>query len=49
MFVANNYNSAGCEVLTLATKSPIFLDMTLYSPVKVNRRFGGTFRFKFQG
>jgi hypothetical protein len=30
-------------------KSTIFRDTTPYSPLKVNRRFGGTYRLHFQG
>jgi hypothetical protein len=49
MFIASNYHSAGCEVLTAATKNRIFLAITLYNHMQVNRRFGGTCRLKFQG
>jgi hypothetical protein len=42
---------AGFEVLTaVVMKSTIFWDITPYSPLKINRRFGGTssliFRFE---
>jgi hypothetical protein len=30
-------------------KSSIFRDITPYNPLKVNGRFGGTFRLNFQG
>jgi hypothetical protein len=40
----------GFEVLTaLAVKSTIFCDITPYSPLKVNRRFGGACRLQLQG
>jgi hypothetical protein len=38
------------EALTaVVMKSPIFWDITPCSPLKVNRRFGGTCRLNFQG
>jgi hypothetical protein len=41
---------AGFEVLTaVVTKSTIFWDITPCSPLKVNRRFGGTYRLHLQG
>jgi hypothetical protein len=47
-----NYLSsvAGCEVFTaVVMKSIIVWDMTPYSPLNVNRRFGGTYRLYLQG
>jgi hypothetical protein len=39
-----------CEVFTAAVvKSSNFWDVTPYSPLKVNRRFGGTCRLNLQG
>jgi hypothetical protein len=41
---------AGYEVLTASVmKSAIFLDIMPCSPLKVNRRFGGTYRLHLQG
>jgi hypothetical protein len=38
-----------CEVLTAAVmKSAIFWYIALYSPLKINRRFGGTYRLHLQ-
>jgi hypothetical protein len=40
----------GFEVLTLVVmKSSVFWNITPYSPLKVSRRFGGTYRFHLQG
>jgi hypothetical protein len=40
----------GFEVLTaVVMKNTIFWDMTLCSPLSVNRRFGGTYRLHLQG
>jgi hypothetical protein len=40
----------GSEVLTaVVIRSSIFWDIRPYSPLKVNRRFGGTCRLHFQG
>jgi hypothetical protein len=40
----------GFEVLTaVVTKSSIFWDITPCSPLKVKRRFGGTYRIHLQG
>jgi hypothetical protein len=40
---------AGLEVLTpVVKKSSVFWDMTLCSPLKVNRRFGETCHLHFQ-
>jgi hypothetical protein len=41
---------AGLEVLTeVVMKSTIFWDITPCSPLKVNQRFGGTYRLQLQG
>jgi hypothetical protein len=41
---------AGFEVITaVVMKSTIFCDITPCSPLKVNRRFGGTYRLHLQG
>jgi hypothetical protein len=41
--------SVGSEVLTaVIMKSTVFWDIMLCSPLKVNRRFGGKYRLKFQ-
>jgi hypothetical protein len=39
------------EVLTAVDKNTyyIFWDVTQFSPLKVNRRFGGTYRLHLQG
>jgi hypothetical protein len=40
----------GDEILTtVVMKSSIFWDITLCSPLNVNRRFGGTYRLHLQG
>jgi hypothetical protein len=40
----------GFEVLTaVVMKNTIFMDITPCSPLKVNRRFGGTYRLHLQG
>jgi hypothetical protein len=40
----------GSEVLTAAVmKNSVFWDITLCSPLEVNRCFGGTYWFHFQG
>jgi hypothetical protein len=45
-----NELSVGFEVLTaVVMKSTIFRDITPCSPLKVNRRFGGTYRLNLQG
>jgi hypothetical protein len=36
-------------VTAVVMKSSIFWDITSCSPVKVNRRFGGTYRLHLQG
>jgi hypothetical protein len=42
--------SVGFEVFTaVVMKSIIFWDMTLCSPLSVNRRFGGTYRLHLHG
>jgi hypothetical protein len=42
--------NVGFEVLTaVVMKSTIFWDMTLCSPLKINRRFGRTYRLHLQG
>jgi hypothetical protein len=42
-------SNVGFEVLTpVFMKSTIFWDITPYSPLKVNRRFGETFRLHFK-
>jgi hypothetical protein len=48
---ANGVNDyVGVEVLTgVVMKSTIFWDITLCSPLKVNRRFGRTYRLHLQG
>jgi hypothetical protein len=46
------YTEIFLEVLRKTTKnlkSTVFLDITQCSPLSVNRRFGGTCRFHFQG
>jgi hypothetical protein len=46
----SHYQFVGFEVLTAVfMKSSIFWDVTLCSPLKVNRRFGGTCRLHHQG
>jgi hypothetical protein len=46
----NNFHYVGFEVYTaVAMKSSIFWDTTPCSPLKVNRRFGGTCRVHVQG
>jgi hypothetical protein len=46
----DNGNYVGFEVLTaVVMKSYIFWDITSCSPIKVNRRFGGTYRLHLQG
>jgi hypothetical protein len=45
-----NRNVLGCKVLTaVVMKSSVFWDITPFSPLKVNRRFGGTRRLHVQG
>jgi hypothetical protein len=40
----------GFDILTsVVVKSSIFWDITPCSPLKVNRRFGGTYRLHIQG
>jgi hypothetical protein len=40
----------GFEVLrAVVKKSTIFCDIMQYSPLSVNRRFGGTYRLHLQG
>jgi hypothetical protein len=40
----------GCEVLTsVVVKSTLFWDITPWSPLSVNRRFGETYRLHIQG
>jgi hypothetical protein len=41
------YRTTDCKLETRS--SSIFWDLTPCSPLKVNRRFGGTFRFHVQG
>jgi hypothetical protein len=42
--------SAGFEVLTVVImKSSIFWDITPYSPLKIDQRFGGTCLLQLQG
>jgi hypothetical protein len=44
------YDYVGFEVLTAVTmKNSIFWDITPHSPVKVDRRFGGTYCLRLQG
>jgi hypothetical protein len=39
-----------CEILTaVVMKSAIFWDITPYSPLSINRRFGGTYSLHLQG
>jgi hypothetical protein len=46
----NNLPLVGLEVLTaVITKSSIFWDVTLCSPLKVSPRFGGIYRIHLQG
>jgi hypothetical protein len=47
----NHINIQETDILTtvLMLKSTIFWDTTPCSPLKVNRRFGGTYRLYFQG
>jgi hypothetical protein len=48
--LVNIYYFIGFEVLTaVIMKSTIFWDITPCSPLKVNRRFGGTYRLHLQG
>jgi hypothetical protein len=44
------FQQVGFEVLTpVVMKSTVFWDITMCSPLKVNRRFGGTYRLHLQG
>jgi hypothetical protein len=46
----NKYRYVGFEVFTaVVMKSSIFWDVTRYSLLKCNRRFGGTYRLHLQG
>jgi hypothetical protein len=48
--VVNKNCIVGIEILTaVVMKSTIFWDITPCSPLEVNRRFGGTYRFHLQG
>jgi hypothetical protein len=45
-----NNRNVGSEVLTaVVMKSTIFWDLTACSPLKVNRRLGGTYRLHLRG
>jgi hypothetical protein len=49
-FLKANCRSVGFEVLTaVIMKNFFFWDITPCSPLKVNRRSGGTYRFHLQG
>jgi hypothetical protein len=46
----NSSVDVGFEVLTaVVMKSTVFWDVTPYSPLEVNRCFGGTYHLHFQG
>jgi hypothetical protein len=48
-WVAAYSKALGFEVLTaVAMKSSVFWDISPYIPVKVNRRFGGTYHLHLQ-
>jgi hypothetical protein len=50
MFIIFDIEDVGFEVLTaVGMKSTIFWDVTPCSPLRVNRRFGGTCRLRLQG
>jgi hypothetical protein len=42
-------NVCPCRESNSNSKSPVCIDITLYSPLKVNRHFGGTCRLHLQG
>jgi hypothetical protein len=45
-----SWRQAGFEVLTaVVMKNSIFWNITLFSPLKVYRRFGGTYRLHLKG
>jgi hypothetical protein len=47
--MTNNVSNVGFEVLASTVKKiTVFWDITPRSPLKVNRRFGGTYRFHLQ-
>jgi hypothetical protein len=45
----NSVDSIGFEVLTAVVRSSIYWNITPCSPLKVNRRFGETYRLHLQG
>jgi hypothetical protein len=50
LYRLNNYDLVEFEVLTaVVMKITVFWDITPCSPLKVNRRFGGTFHLNVQG